>query len=100
MKILRINNHKAEYSIDGTNYSSIVNINKETLKIFIDKIMSCDTTFLDEEDENNKIENKAASIIYNDIYKKLIDLKEKKQDIINSVNMTFSKLIEKYELKK
>jgi len=95
MKILRINNHKAEYSIDGTNYSSIVNINKEILKIFIDKIMSCDTIFLDEEDEN-----KAASIIYNDIYKKLIDLKEKKQDIINSVNMTFSKLIEKYELKK
>ena len=57
MKILRINNHKAEYSIDGTNYSSIVNINKEILKIFIDKIMSCDTIFLDEEDENKEEES-------------------------------------------
>lgn len=100
MKILRINNHKAEYSIDGVEYNSIVNINKEILKLFVDNIMTSDDITFDKEEEDNKIENKAESIIYNDVYKKLNDLIEKKHEIIDKVDSTFSILIEKYELEK
>ena len=100
MKILRINNHKAEYSTDGVEYNSIININKEILKLFVDNIMISNDITLDKEGDNNKIDNKAESIIYNDIYKKLDNLIEKKQEIIDRVDSTFSSLIEKYELEK
>ena len=62
--------------------------------------MTSDDITLDKEEEDNKIENKAESIIYNDVYKKLNDLIEKKHEIIDKVDSTFSILIEKYELEK
>lgn len=99
MKILKINNHKAEYSLDGVNYSSIVNISKEDLKKIIDYIMENDDIDFDQiNDDTNKIENKAENIIYSDLYKKLNDLKQKKEEIIKKIDSKFSPLIEKYEL--
>lgn len=99
MKILKIDCHKAKYSLDGENYNPIVNISKEDLKKIVDYIMENDDIELDCYDEaENKIDNKAESIIYSDLYIKLYDLTQKKKEILEKVNSKFSNLIEKYEL--
>lgn len=99
MKILKIDSHKAKYSLDGVNYNPIVNISKEDLKKIVDYIMDNDDTELDCYNEaENKIDNKAESIIYSDLYIKLYDLIQKKAEILEKVNSKFSILIEKYEL--
>ncbi len=99
MKILRINNYKGEYSLDGTSYNTIVNISKEDLKAIVDYIMENDDVELDQIDEGeNRIENKAENIIYSDLYTKLNSLIEKKQEIIDKIDSKFSNLIEKYQL--
>lgn len=99
MKILKIDSHKAKYSLDGVNYNPIVNISKEDLKKIVDYIMENDDIDLDCYDEaENKIDNKAESIIYSDLYIKLYDLIQKKSEILEKVNSKFSSLIEKYEL--
>lgn len=99
MKILKIDSHKAKYSLDGVSYNPIVNISKEDLKKIVDYIMDNDDTELDCYNEaENKIDNKAESIIYSDLYIKLYDLIQKKAEILEKVNSKFSSLIEKYEL--
>lgn len=99
MKILKIDNHKAKYSLDGITYSPIVNISKEDLKTIVDYIMENDDfEFDDIYNDANKIENKAENIIYSDLYTKLNELKEKKEGIIKKIDSKFSKLIEKYQL--
>lgn len=99
MKILRINNNKGEYSLNGTTYSAIVNISKEDLKTIVDYIMENDDVELDHIDEvENRIDNKAENIIYSDLYTKFNSLIEKKQEIIDKIDSKFSNLIEKYQL--
>lgn len=100
MKILRISDKNAEYSIDGINYTSITNISRDDLKVIVEYIMNNDDIILDEVTEENKIVNKAEEIIYADIYNKLNDLKDKKTTIIEKVELKFKNLIEKYELEK
>lgn len=99
MKILKIDSKKAKYSLDGVTYNPIVNVSKEDLKQIIDYIMENDDAELDPiDDVENKIENKAENIIYSDLYTKLNDLIQKKEDIIEKIDSKFSNLIEKYEL--
>ena len=100
MKILRISDKNAEYSIDGINYTSITNISRDDLKVIVEYIMNNDDVILDEVTEENRIVNKAEEIIYADIYNKLNDLKDKKTTIIEKVELKFKNLIEKYELEK
>lgn len=100
MKILRISDKNAEYSIDGINYTSITNISRDDLKVIVEYIMNNNDIILDEVTEENKIVNKAEEIIYADIYNKLNDLKDKKTTIIEKVELKFKNLIEKYELEK
>ena len=50
--------------------------------LFSNRIIIPDIT-LDKEEEDNKIENKAESIIYNDVYKKLNDLMDKESFAAN-----------------
>lgn len=98
MKILKIENNKAKYSLDGQNFSPIVNINKEDLKLIVDYIMENDDAEFDAIDDENKIENKAENIIYSDLHTKLNELVQKKDDIIEKIDSKFSSLIEKYEI--
>lgn len=99
MKILRINNHKGEYSLEGTSFNNIVNISKEDLKTIVDFIMENDNIELDTIGDNqNTIENKAENIIYSDLYTKLNSLMEKKAEIIDKIDSKYSNLIEKYQL--
>lgn len=99
MKILRIKNNKGEYSLDGSTFNNIVNISKEDLKTIVDIIMEQEDIELDViDDEKRKIENKAENIIYSDLYIKLNNLIEKKQEIIDRINSKYSNLIEKYQL--
>ena len=99
MQILKIDNHKAKYSLDGVTFNSIVNIGKEELKAIIDYIMeNNDAEFDEPDDEMNKIENKPEEIIQSDLYAKLYNLNQKKEEIIEKVDSKFSELIAKYEL--
>lgn len=64
---------------------------REAIKKFVSNYIKVD-------EEENKIDNKAESIIYSDLYIKLYDLIQKKAEILEKVNSKFSSLIEKYEL--
>lgn len=99
MKILKIENNLAFYSKDGIKYSSIADIQKEDLKTIIDYILENDDFELDiQNDSDKQIKNKAESIIYTDIYNKLNELVNQKEEIAHTINNCFKNLIDNYQL--
>lgn len=99
MKILKIENNSAFYSKDGIKYFSISDIQKEDLKNIIDYILENDDFELDiQNDSDNQIKNKAESIIYTDIYNKLNELVNQKEEITNTINNCFKNLVDNYQL--
>ncbi len=94
MKILRINNHLGEYSLDGVNFNLIDTISKEDLLSLIDK-------FLSEECEmdayvDGLIGNPAHKIIYQNIYDKFKELEENKAQFKDMRENTYKDAINKY----
>lgn len=99
MQILKIEDNIAKFSLDGKNYENIVSIDKDKLKILIDLVIQEEIIATDTENETDKkIKNKAEEIIYKNIYTQINKLIKEKDNIINSVNDSFSSFIEKYGL--
>lgn len=99
MQILKIEDNIAKFSLDGKNYENIVSIDKDKLKTLIDLVIQEEIIITDTENETDKkIKNKAEEIIYKNIYTQINKLIKEKDNIINSVNNSFSSFIEKYGL--
>lgn len=99
MQILKIEDNIAKFSLDGKNYENIVSIDKDKLKTLIDLVIQEEIIATDTENETDKkIKNKAEEIIYKNIYTQINKLIKEKDNIINSVNDSFSSFIEKYGL--
>ena len=94
MKILRINNHLGEYSLDGVNFSPIDSISKEDLLCLIDKFISAECemdAYMD-----GFIGNPAHKIIYQNIYTRFIDLEQNKGQFKDMRENTYKDAINKY----
>lgn len=94
MKILRINNHLGEYSLDGVNYSPIDTISKEDLLGLIDKFISVECEM--DAYVEGLIGNPAHKIIYQNIYARFIDLGQNKDQFKDMRENTYKDAINKY----
>ncbi len=95
MKILRINDGKAEYTTDGKNYKVITDIGKDDIFSILDTIMSGEGE-IDCEEEN--IYNDAEKIMYSSLKRKFESFIKESEKIQEELNSTFEPFINEYKL--
>lgn len=98
-KILRIDNGRGQYSLDGINYYDVDNLTKEDINRMLLFIIYNDVTF-DSITESNKISNKAQEIIYSSVFEKFIEINNKKKEILQKIESDFSEAEKKYVIDK
>lgn len=76
MKILRINQSRGQFSIDGTSWTDIDQLDKNAILVIVGLITSTEVE-MDAYDEG-AIQNKAHKVIYKNLYEKLSLLSQKK----------------------
>lgn len=94
MKILRIDNRKGQFSINGTDFVDIDKINKEQMLSMLDLLLQNDCDMDPYVDDS--IPNEAQQIIYKAIYEKFLSIKNDKETLLNFKEDTFKEAIEKY----
>ncbi len=100
MKVLKISQKKASFSINGTTYSAIKDITQNDLKTIISIILYQDNIEYDSLSDENDISNPVEKIIYQNLELKIKDLLKNRNDIINDINNYYEKLYDKYDLLK
>ena len=96
MQILRINDHKGQFSLDGENYRELDLLVKDDIIILIDLVISRDIE-MDVFDEE-KIQHPAHKIIYRNLYNKLLALSAEKGRFKEESDEMFREAITKYKV--
>lgn len=97
MKILKINDNKGFFSINGNDWIPIDEVNKENLLSLVD-IALTDEFEMDEFDKE-RLGNPAHQVIYNNIYKKLSELNTRRTRFKDEIEALHKEAIEKYSQK-
>lgn len=95
MKYLKIEDKKGLYW-DGQNYQDIDKINKDGLLILLNFAESTDFEMDDYKEED--IGNKAHQIIYENIYSKLKQFLNDKDQFVKEVDSLYTEAINKYDV--
>ena len=95
MKYLKIEDKKGLYW-DGQNYQEIDKINKDSLLILLNSAESVDFEMDDYKEED--IGNKAHQIIYENIYSKLKQFLNEKDQFVKEVDNLYMEAINKYDV--
>ena len=94
MKILKIDDNKGYFSLDGNDWIIIDEINKENLLSLVD--ISLTDEFEMDEFDKKKLGNPAHQVIYNNIYKKLSELSTRRTRFKDEIEALHKEAIEKY----
>jgi|SRR5690554_2006714 len=100
MKALIVENKKAYYHKKNEGEivkEPITNISSEDIKNLILYILKHDDIELCEPCENVEIVNKAEKIIYDNLSKKINNLIENKNKIVNDIEKNFNTMVSKYK---
>lgn len=97
MKILRINNNKGEFSINGTDYKSIDTISKDDILHLIDIFTQQDCE-MDDVITDNNLPNKAHLIIYKSLLVKFKELQNNKAFFRDMRDNEYKDAINKYRV--
>lgn len=98
MKVLKIENEKCFYSIDGKKYFSIVDIGKDDIYNILDLIYKQECEF-DECNDDTKIKNDVEKIIYKDLFIQLDNFKKNVLSLKQEIDDEFKDAYEKYDIK-
>jgi len=96
MRILRISDHKGQFSLDGVNYRELDLLVKDDIIKLIDRVINGDTE-MDVFDEE-KIQHPAHKIIYRNLYNKLLALSADKERFKEESNEMYREAIAKYKV--
>ncbi len=96
MKILKIENNQAKFSLDGINFTLIDKITKESILSLINIVLDKDDIEMDEYNEA-LLANKAHQIIYRSIYGKLYELYGHKDTFRDDCSEMYKDALSKYE---
>ena len=96
MKVLKISDGKCTFSIDGTSYKSICEINKQDLLKILDYIYKNDNYEIDMITSETVIYNEVEKIIYSSILLKIKDFIENVQHLKSEIEDEFKIAKEKY----
>lgn len=94
MKHLRITEGKGQYSIDGSSWTDMDNINKSELLKLVDIALTAE--FFMEPYRKELIRNPAHEIIYRNIHAKLEELVTKKDRFKDESEQLYREAIQKY----
>lgn len=94
MQILKIDNGKGYFSINGDGFVSIDEIDKDNLMALVNIVLKEDATM--DAYKTEFIVNQAHQIIYKSIYEKLSTLKENKDRFKDESERLYLEAIEKY----
>ncbi len=97
MKILQVNNGKAEYLTKSGNYATIIDITKEDVYYLINTILDNEIEIDIENDTDKKILNDVEKVIYTNIRLELEKIVEKKDTLNSSVNDLFKEAYATYK---
>ena len=95
MKLLKIENSKG-YFIKGDDFEPIDRISKEDLLSLVDLTLKEDEVEFDEF-STETVKDQAHQIIYKNIYKKLKELRPRRQEFIDESSRLFLQDYEKYK---
>lgn len=95
MKILKIEDNKGFFSLDGEQYRPIDEIDKVNLMSLVNLVLKS-LIIMDEYNEDN-IGNQAHQIIYKSIYEKLMNLQDNKNKFRDESDRLYQEAIEKYQ---
>jgi len=95
MKILKIENGKGAFSLDGEKWIPIDEIERGSLMQLLDVVLKESATA--DEFKVESITNQAHQIIYKSIYEKLMTLMENKTKFKDESDRTYLHAIEKYQ---
>ena len=97
MKILRVEERKGEYSLDGDDYKSIVDIRKEDIQQLLTIIMiGNEDVEVDDLSNGFDIANGAERIVYEQILSSIKKLIGKRDEIKLRVEMKYEAIKAKY----
>lgn len=96
MKLLKIENSCGYYRKEDGSYQPIDKINKEDLLMLVNWTLDEDEVESDGYDES-LVKNHAHQIIYKSIARKLLSLKERKQEFIDESARLFLEDYERYQ---
>lgn len=99
MKILKIENNKATFTIGEKVDVAISEIQKEEILKILEYIYFNDEFEMDENDDSHPIANDAEKIIYKSLYDKLIEFSQKKEALKKDIEKEFISVKQKYDLK-
>ncbi len=94
MRILKIEDNKGYFSIDGKEWNPIDEINKDNLLSLVDISLSKD--FEMDDFNKTKLGNQAQQVIYSNIFNKLTELKSIKNQFNDEIESLYKEAIEKY----
>ena len=98
MKVLKIENKKCYYSIDGINYTKITDITKDDIYNILSIIYSTNDYTLDLVEEQTEIENDVEKLIYTNICNQIQTFIENIENLKNEIDSELSELLQKYQL--
>src|SRR6185312_38014 len=95
MKLLRISENAGQFLAANGEYSPIDKISKDDLLRLVDHTLDKDDVELDEYDDR-AIKNQAHQVIYKSIFRKLTDLRKRRQEFTDESARLFLDQYEKY----
>lgn len=96
MKILEISNNNGWYLLNDIK-KSISDLNKEDIFCLLEIIYLNDEIEMDNIDEEHIILNEAEKIIYDNMYKYIVEFEQKKADISKEIEEEFKDVIKLFE---
>lgn len=96
MKLLKIEKNCGHYRKENGDYNPIDKISKEEMLVLVNKTLEEEAIEIDEYDEN-AIKNHAHQIIYKSIARKLLSLRERRQEFTDEAARLYLDDYERYQ---
>jgi hypothetical protein len=98
MNCLKIDNNEGFFSVNGSDFTSIVEIKKEDVLKLLDIALDPDEEFEMDEYDAELLPNAAHRVIYENLYNKFSEIKTNKEQFTNEANELYQDVYDKYKL--
>lgn len=100
MMLLKIENNKGKFSTDGINFIEVEKISKDDILKMLEKVLSENEIIIEESNnDDKKINSPAQKIIYDNIYEKINEIIDEKEEINSFEDDEYYDAIKKYQSK-
>src|SRR4051812_12544666 len=98
MKCLKIKDGKGEFTVDGSNYFPLDQIDKENLMALLEIALDPDQEFEMDEYDSDIVTNAAHKVIYSNLYDKFTAVKVNKEHFTSEIDGLYQEAFNKYKL--